>query len=188
MVSPPTDRGGAASRLAALRGDPAGRPPPPPRLSRARLRSAAQIRGRGGPRRALVRSHGMASVGVDRVSTRIACHGDGRDGTQMHVCHPLRSLQILAQDPGARSRRSGGPPHSIASIAEIALFFMQTPPTVFHRLDHIRLLFATSRHQSAREETGEHNKSFKMVVFDAQAYRQDGPRGWKQKKKKHARS
>ena len=40
----------------------------------------------------------------------------------------------------------------------------------------------TSRHQSAREETGENKKSLKIVMFDSQEYRQDRPQGLKKKK------
>ena len=40
----------------------------------------------------------------------------------------------------------------------------------------------TSRHQSAREETGENKKSLKIAMFDFQEYRQDRPQGLKKKK------
>ena len=46
----------------------------------------------------------------------------------------------------------------------------------------------TSRHQSARGETGENKKTLKIVMLDSQEYRPDRPQGLKKKKKKHSKN
>ena len=51
----------------------------------------------------------------------------------------------------------------------------------------INVFAKTSRHQSAREETGENKNTLKIVMFNSQEYCQDRPQGLKRGENKHSR-